>query len=107
MLIEKRKEFIINVVYFALIAVMGYLSIKYLLGLLLPFIIGLGIAAMLRPIIQAASKKAHIPRKIAAILFVILFYTALGFVFSWLGVHFLDHDQGIFAGIATIIFFHD
>lgn len=85
--IEKRKEFIINTAYFALIAVLIYLSIKYLLGLLLPFIIGLGIAALLCPAIRIVSKRTHIPRKITAVLFVALFYAALGFISFWLGVH--------------------
>jgi len=102
MLIEKRKQFIINVVYFGLIAVMGYLSIKYLLGLLLPFIIGLGITGLLNPIIRVAAKKSHIPRKIVAILFVILFYTILGFVFSWLGVHFWSMIKEFLQGLPQI-----
>ena len=88
MLIEKRKEFIINVAYFALIAIMVYLTIKYLLGLLLPFIIGLGIAVLLYPATRTVSKKMHIPGKITAVLFVVLFYTVLGFILSWLGIRF-------------------
>lgn len=94
MLIEKRKEFIINVAYFALIAIMVYLSIRYLLGILLPFIIGLGIAALLCPIIRVITKKTHIPRKIVAVLFVTLFYAVLGFVFSWLGIRLLAVIKG-------------
>lgn len=86
MLIEKRKEFIINVMYFALMIAMVYLSIKYLLGLLLPFIIGFGVAVLLHPVTRIISKKMHIPRKISAVLFVVLFYTAWGFILSWLGI---------------------
>ncbi len=86
--IEKRKEFMINTAYFALIAVLVFLSIKYLLGLLLPFIIGLGIAALLSPAVSIISKKTRIPKKAAAVLLVILLYAVLGFVFFWLGVHF-------------------
>jgi sporulation integral membrane protein YtvI len=93
--IQKRKEFIISVVYFALIAVMVYLSIKYLLGLLFPFIIGLGVAALLYPATRAVSKWANIPRKIVAVLFVVLFYAALCFVFSWMGIHLFTAVKGL------------
>lgn len=88
MSIQKRKEFIINVVYFALIIVMVYLSIKYLLGLLLPFIIGLGVAALLHPAARTISRRMKLPGKMVAVLLVVLFYAALCFVFSWMGIHF-------------------
>ena len=102
MLIEKRKEFIINATYFTLIAVLIYLSIKYLLGILLPFMIGLGIASLLCPVIRIISKKTRIPRKIAAVLFVIMFYAALGLVFTWLGARLWAVIKELLLGLPQI-----
>lgn len=87
--IQKRKEFIINTVYFALLAVILYLSIKYLLGLFFPFLAGLGVAALLHPAARAVSRKTYLPMGITAAAFVLFFYTVVFLLFSWLGIHFM------------------
>ena len=38
---DKRRKFIINVAYWAIIAGIAYLIMRYLLNLLLPFVIAL------------------------------------------------------------------
>ncbi|MGB4658886.1 MAG: hypothetical protein WBI07_06895, partial [Mobilitalea sp.] len=83
--VEKRREFIINITYFTIIAIITYISIKYLLVLLLPFIIGFTIAFIMRPIVNGFSKKTHMPKKITAAFFVLLFYGSCILLFSWIG----------------------
>ena len=67
MTIEKRKNFIINIIYFALIITIVYIVIKYVLGLVMPFIIGLIVALLLRPVINFASEKLHVHTKAVAL----------------------------------------
>jgi sporulation integral membrane protein YtvI len=86
MTIEKRKNFIINIIYFALIIAIVYITIKYVLGLVMPFIIGFIVALLLRPVINFASEKVHVHKKIVAVALILLFYGAAGFFISWLGV---------------------
>ena len=84
--IEKRREFIINTTYFAIIAIIIYITIKYLFALLLPFIIGFAIVFIMRPIVTRFSKKTHLSQKIMAVFFVLLFYGICALLFSWIGL---------------------
>ncbi len=80
--VEKKREFIINVIYFLIIAAIIYITIKYALGWFLPFVLGFGIAFMLKPLINLITKKLKINRKIVAGLTVLLFYGTVGALFT-------------------------
>lgn len=79
---EKKREFIINVIYLLIIGAIIYIAIKYALGWFLPFVIGFGIAFMLKPLINMLTKKLKINRKIVAGITVLLFYATVGAVFT-------------------------
>ena len=89
MTIERRKNFIINIIYFALIIAVVYIAIKYVLGLLMPFIIGFIVALLLKLVINFTSEKLHVHKKVVAVALILLFYCATGFFLSWIGVRFL------------------
>jgi sporulation integral membrane protein YtvI len=75
----KRRQFIINVAYWAIIAAIAYLILRYLLNLLLPFVIALLVSWLLRPLSRFYRKK--LPGKLAAALTVataLLFYLLIG-----------------------------
>lgn len=84
--IESRKKFIINTCYYILIVTLIYLGIKYLLPFLVPFLLGFAIAYMLKKPIQFCANKLHIPRKIAAITFVSIFYIIIGLLIACAGL---------------------
>lgn len=85
MSIEKRKQFIINVSYFVLIIGIVYITIKYLLGLVAPFVVGFLVAVMLQKSINFLAAKLRLPKKLAAVLLVLVFYLVLGVFLFWLG----------------------
>ena len=58
--IEKQKAFLLHVIYIAFILGLGYIAIKYILPLLMPFVIGLIIAILFRKIIDYIEKKTRI-----------------------------------------------
>jgi len=89
MTIEKKKNFIINVIYFALIIAIVFIVIKYVLGLLMPFIIGSIVALLLRPVINFTSEKLHLHKKAVAVALILLSYGVAGFFVSWIGIRFL------------------
>lgn len=97
MIIENRKNFIINVIYFAMIIAIVYIVIKYALGLLMPFIIGFLVAFLLKPVINFASEKLHVHKKAVAVASVLLFYGAAGFFFFGIGVKLLMALQDVIA----------
>ena len=70
MTINQRKNFIINIIYFALIVGIVYIFIKHVLILVMPFIIGFAVAFVLRPAVNFASSKFHLPHKVAAVVLV-------------------------------------
>ena len=76
--IEKKKNFIINTLYYSIIIVAIFIILKYGLVWFMPFVIGFGVAFILKPLINLISNKLHIKRKSVAALVVFLFYSTVG-----------------------------
>ena len=68
---EKKKKFIIDVTYLALILVLSYLLLQYALPLLLPFVLAFLIAYVLRRPIRFLSRVLHAPKGLVAVLLVL------------------------------------
>ncbi len=81
----QRKKFIINVLFFILAAAIIYFSVKYVLGWILPFIIGFFVALLLRPAMQFLSMKLRIPQKVSSVILVLLFYAVVSFLIILIG----------------------
>jgi sporulation integral membrane protein YtvI len=75
--LEKQKAFIVHFVYIALILGLAFISIKYLLPLLMPFVIGLFVAALFRQTIDVIAQKTHIKRTFVSILILLIFYSLI------------------------------
>ncbi len=93
---EQRKQFVINASYFAIIAGIAYLVMKYVLGLVAPFIIGFLVALVLQRSITFFSAKLRLPKKLAAVLLVLVFYAVLGVLLFWLAM-------SVFAGVKVLV----
>ena len=100
--LEKRKAFILNVIYIILILGLGYIVIKYLLPLLMPFIIGLIIAVLFRRIIDFIDKKTRIKRSIIAILILIIFYGVLVLILSVIGAKVFTFVKDVFGQLPDL-----
>lgn len=72
--IEKKRRFIINFVFYVIILGLAFLSFTYVIPTLAPFVAGLAIALVLKPLILFLTAKTGIDRKIIAGLVLILFY---------------------------------
>ncbi|BCJ93130.1 sporulation integral membrane protein YtvI [Anaerocolumna cellulosilytica] len=99
--IEKQKAFLIRFVYIALILGLVFISLKYVMPLLMPFVIGLIVAAFLRPIIDVISAKLHIKRPIVSILILLIFYGVLVFLAVLAGARVFSYLQTLFPQIPT------
>lgn len=86
MIVERRKRFIITTTYFAITLGLVYLGLKYVLGLLTPFLIGFLVALFLQKAIEFVSQHLRVPKKPVAVLFVLLFYLTLGLLLALLGI---------------------
>ncbi len=96
--IDKRRRFIINFIYFFIIAAIIYVVLKYGISLIAPFLFAFIVAFILKRPIAFFSRKLHMKRTFAAILLVILFYVSLGAIISFIGVRiFIAARDFIFA----------
>ncbi len=82
---EKRREFIINTVYFAIIALIVFACFRYVAKWIMPFIVGFVIASMVQPMAKALNKVTRINRKLAGILSLIVSYALIVFAVWILG----------------------
>ena len=78
--IQKQKDFLVSFAYWAIIATVAYLALKYVLPLTVPFIIGILIAQL----VVWISRKIHCTRKLLRIGLAILIYGVLGLLISLL-----------------------
>lgn len=83
---EKRKCFIVNVLYTGLIVFMVYIIIQYGMGLLAPFIFAFLIAYCLKTPAKFIVRKTNIPYKPVAMLLVLIFYGTVGLLMALLGI---------------------
>ncbi len=100
--LEKQKAFILHVIYIVFILGIGYIIIKYLLPLLMPFVIGLVIAMLFRRIIDYLEKKTRIKRSIVAIIMLIVFYGLLVFILSLIGARVFTFLKDVFGQLPDL-----
>lgn len=81
--VQRRRAFIINTVYWAVILALVYLCLKYVAVWVMPFLIGFLIAYALKPIVEFLHRKCKGNRKVWAILVIIIAYGILGLLL-WL-----------------------
>lgn len=84
--IQKRRNFIINFLYFAIILLAAFVFIKYGLPMAAPFAAGFVIAYLLRPPVRFISKRLRLGQKPSAVLAVLIFYCTAGLLIFLLGI---------------------
>ena len=98
----QRKKFIIDVLYFALAAAILYFCVKYALGWVLPFIIGLLVALLVRPVMKFLYAKLKIPQKLSALILVLLFYAVIVFLIFLIGAKIVLILKDIFISLPDL-----
>lgn len=102
MLIEKKRAFIINVLYFLLVTGIVFITIKYGLAWFLPFVIGFSVAFILKPLINFISIKTKLNRKPIAVLVVLIFYGTVGVLITFAGFKLTLAIKDIFIELPNI-----
>ena len=82
--IEKKRKFIINILYFAIILAIVWVILEWGLSLIMPFIIAFLISWALQRPIRFLSDKLRVHKKILAIFLVLLFYCTIGLLIALL-----------------------
>lgn len=80
---EKRRRFIINFLFFAIIAGILWFTLNYLVVWLFPFIVGFLLAYLMNPLINWITRKTRVKRKFLAYFFTLSLAAVLGLL-VWL-----------------------
>lgn len=83
---ENRKKFIVNFLYISLILLIMYITIKYVFGLLAPFLLAFVVAFLLKTPARYLAKKLRLPYKMIFFLLVLLFYSTIAFAIVLVGI---------------------
>ena len=104
--IEKKKNFIISVLYGAIVLALFYAFFKYAFGLFLPFIVAVFVAMLLQRPVNFICNKTPLKRGIVSASmvllcsFVILF--GIGLIFVWIGTEVKGFFQYIMIQLEDI-----
>ena len=96
MQLEKRKKFIVNFLYFAIILGAIVLLTRYALGVLMPFAIAALVSLMLKPAVAFFNEKAKLSRGVTGVILVLLFYSLLGFLLIIIGLQLFSAAKSFF-----------
>ncbi len=76
--IEKKKNFIIRVVFIAVVLALAYLVMEYAITWVMPFLLGFLVALAFQPLIRLLHDRAKMNKRLGAFLVVIIGYSLLG-----------------------------
>ena len=80
----KRKRFLINFAFFALIFALSIVLVRYALPALFPFVVAYIVTVVLLPLVRLLNSKLRINKRILSVILVILFYGTIGVIVIWL-----------------------
>ena len=86
----KRKRFLINFAFFALLFALSIFLVRYALPELFPFVIAFIVTMILRPLVRFCHNKLKINTRIASVILVILFYGTIGVIVIWMLVEIVS-----------------
>ncbi|MEG2529083.1 MAG: sporulation integral membrane protein YtvI [Anaerovoracaceae bacterium] len=99
---EKKKRFIVNLLYGGLIILIVYVAIHYGLGMIAPFLLGFLIAYALKRPAKFIARKTRLPYKPVVMLLVLLFYGTVGVLISLLGIKLVTSSIDLVSDLPTI-----
>lgn len=87
---ERKRKFIINVFYYAIIIALFYLAALYLFGWIWPFVIGFFVALILQKPLDFLCRHIKVRRSILALLLVIFTYCVIGTLLVLIGIEIVN-----------------
>ena len=92
--VERKKKFIINVVFYALIGILVWIGCKYLVSPMMPFIIAFLVAALIQvPVRKFRGSKKQ--KKLLSIVFCAVFYGILLLLAAWASLKLLNGVENL------------
>jgi len=99
--VEKRRRFIINVFYFAILAVLAFFAVRYALGLCFPFLFSFVVAAILQKPKRFLVKKTFLKNGPASVLCVIVLLAIIVSLVVLIGFKLYERVREFFMDLAA------
>lgn len=100
---ETRKKFLINIMYFTVILIIGFVTLKYLFPLLFPFIFAFIVSAVLQKPIAFVSEKTKLSKKVCAIIIIVLVLVIISTVIFLIGNTVVNNIESFISLVAKEI----
>ena len=72
---EKKKNFIVNIVFYTIVAAISFFAVKYVAGWIMPFIIAFCVSALINPVAANMSRSMKVNKKFSACFCAFMFYS--------------------------------
>lgn len=95
-LTKKRVDLIVKVAYYAVLILLGFLAL-YLLRIILPFVLAVGLAMAMRPVVRFVHRKFNLSQNVSSIVVMLLLYAVMGVILGWLAVRTVFFLRDFFA----------
>ncbi len=92
---EKRRQFLINTAYIAVVAALAVLALRYAVPWLLPFLLGFGIAMACKPLVRLLMARTPLGPRFCGCVVVLLFYAVLALLLFWGGTRVVALVRGV------------
>ena len=100
--IKRKQKFLIEAAYITVILALIYVTFKYFIPLIFPFVLGFIIAFIFKPVIRTLTKKLKLPNNIAALIVIGLFYLILLMITIFSGIEIFLYLEDFFREIPQL-----
>ena len=101
-MLERRKRFLINILFWAAIVALVYVIFKYLLPFLMPFFIAALIAIFTRPLARIISRKTHIKLNIVALVCTLICFVIVAGLIAVIVIRITGWATELFSALPSI-----
>ena len=99
---QKKERFIVNLIFYGLIGALLFVGAKYLLPVLMPFLLALVVTLLLQPLIRLVAKNAPKFKRAVALLLCAVFYIICAYLVVNFGVQLFQKVGDMIAHIPAL-----
>ncbi len=100
--IKRKQKFLIEAAYVIVMLALIYVTFKYFIPLIFPFVLGFIIAFAFKPLIRSVTNKLKLPNKLSALVVIGFFYLILLTITIFLGIEVFLYLKDFFLGIPEL-----
>ena len=99
--LQKRRAFLINALYVILVLALLIFFFRYAIYAVMPFVIGLVVAMILRPVIHFFTKKCRLKHSFATVFTLVLFYCTIGVLLVFIAFELVSTSEDLIRSLPS------